>query len=135
MRGAEGYCMADASDPIVAAIAADPALLALWGYLRRAVRPMTLQELFTAARVDVATVQRKLDVLASFGLIAVLPATTRRPLTSYEARYEGLQIRFRRDGDHDALRAVADAMQRYAKELLPANWLAPGPTDSTSWQL
>jgi predicted transcriptional regulator len=43
---------------------------------------MTLQELFTAARVDVATVQRKLDVLASFGLIAVLPATTRRRLNS-----------------------------------------------------
>lgn len=125
--------MAEANDQIVTAIAGDPALLALWGYLRLAVRPMTLSELCATARIDVAAVQRRIDVLANFGLVKVLPATTRRPLTSYEARYQGLQIRCRRDGDHDALRAVASAMQQYAKELLPANWLAPGPTDSTGW--
>lgn len=108
----------DASSPMVAEITDDPALMRLWGYLRLATRPMTAPEICAATGLDPVTVQRKLDVLRSHGLVEALPATTRRPGISFRALYAGLKIRCGDDADRAVMRKVTAAMRTYAKELM-----------------
>lgn len=122
-----------ASNPLVAAMSDDPTLLGIWGYLRLAPRPLTLPEIASATLVDAAIVQRKLDLLVSYGIVESLPSTTRRRGISYRTRYQGLRVRCRPAGDHDAMRRIATAMQQHARSLFPADWLAPGPMDSRGW--
>lgn len=135
MGPSEGDLHADAANPIVAALASDPVLLGLWGYLRLAVRPMMLGEICASTRLDVVTLQRKLDALGALGLVEALPATTRRPGFSYRIRYQGLQIRCTSDGDREITQKLSDAMQRYAKGVLASSGLGGGgyPTSPASF--
>lgn len=122
-----------ATNPMVSAITEDPVLLGIWGYLRLAPRPLTLPEISTGTNTDAAVAQRKIDLLASYGVAESLPATTRRRGISYRVRYEGLRIRCRAAGDHETMRRIAAVMQQHARSLLPADWMSPGPMESRGW--
>jgi len=120
----------DVGHPMVASLVEDPLLLGLWGFIRLAPRPMTLTEIARATHVDAAVVQRKLDILSTYQLVESLAAAARRQGISYRARYLGLRIRSQSDGDQAIVRRVAEALQRHARDLLPATWPAPAPTDA-----
>lgn len=82
----------DMSDPKTASIASDGLLLGIWGYLRLAARPMTLPEIASSAKLDPALVQRKLDLLAAYGIVEALPLTSRRRSIAWRILYDGLMI-------------------------------------------
>lgn len=107
---------------MVTALIEDPLLLGLWGFLRLAPRPMMLAEISRTTHVDAAIAQRKLDVLGIYELVEAIPAATRRPGISYRARYLGLRIRSRHEGDHALLHRIADTIQRHSRDLLPSDW-------------
>lgn len=132
MMKPERLLTVEASDPLVGAVTADPALLRLLGYLRLATRPMTVADICSATHLELAAIQRKLDVLEGRGLVEMLPATTRRPSISYRARYAGLKIRCGREEDREIMRTVAGAMQRHATGLLQDEPIPPPPTDAAS---
>lgn len=129
----ETLLQVDASDPMVASITSDALLLGVWGYLRLSNRPMTLQEIATATSLDAALVQRKLDVLGSYGIVEALPSTSRRRFSAYRVLHQGLQVRVQRTGHHELMRGVASAMSDHVRALVAKQFLQPGECDTQGW--
>ena len=120
-----------ASHPMVASIVADALLLGLWGYLRLANRPLTLAELSAATRLDPALTQRKLDVLASYGIVQAVPSTSRRRSIAYRALHQGLQVHVPRNGKSGVPREIQTHPQAHVCGLLERN--LPGRNEHGAW--
>jgi DNA-binding CsgD family transcriptional regulator len=127
------FLSVEASDAMVVSVASDALLLGIWGFVRLASRPMTLGEISDVTKVDPAMLQRKLDLLVSYGIAEALASTARRRATAYRARYAGMQVRVQRTGQHEVLRGVAASMSEHVRSLVSRSFVSPGPNESRGW--
>jgi DNA-binding CsgD family transcriptional regulator len=108
------------SDPKVAAIVADLPAMQRWEVLRRSEDPMTPQQLATACRVGVESMQHTLDRLVDAGLAVRVKATRTSKRTTYRTVGRQLVVEWNANLPDD-VRWIADqreSVKQYGRRVI-----------------